>query len=67
MKRILFAFFLCVGQTVFSQPQSAKLDSLPTDSFYMLAPASVRAVRVGENAPFAKSNLSKKELQLLLD
>ena len=65
MKRILFAFFLCVGQTVFSQPQSAKLDSLPTDSFYTLAPASVRAVRVGENAPFAKSNLSKKELQLL--
>ena len=65
MKRILFAFFLCVGETVFSQPQSTKLDSQPTDSFYTLAPASVRAVRVGENAPFAKSNLSKKELQLL--
>lgn len=65
MKRILFAILLCIGQNVFSQPKSAQLDSLPTDSFYTLAPASVRAVRVGENAPFAKSNLTKKELQLL--
>ena len=65
MKRILIALLLCNTQSIFCQSQSAKLDSLPIDSFYTLAPASVRAIRVGENAPFPKTNLTKKNLQLL--
>jgi len=41
-----------------------RIDSIPSDSFYMLAPVAVRAVRAGENAPFTRTNLSKKEIQL---
>jgi iron complex outermembrane receptor protein len=33
-----------------------------TDSFYVLSPVEVRAIRAGENAPFTKTNLSKKEI-----
>lgn len=32
------------------------------DSFYLLSPIEVRAVRAGDNAPFTKTNLSKKEI-----
>ncbi len=32
------------------------------DSFYVLSPVEVKAVRAGENAPFTKTNLSKKEI-----
>ena len=32
------------------------------DSFYLLSPVEVRAVRAGSNAPFTKTNLSKKEI-----
>jgi iron complex outermembrane receptor protein len=34
-----------------------------TDSFYLLAPVEVKAIRAGEKAPFTKTNLSKKEIQ----
>ncbi len=34
----------------------------PKDSFYLLTPVEVRAVRAGEKNPFSKSNLSKKEI-----
>jgi iron complex outermembrane receptor protein len=34
----------------------------PKDSFYVLAPVEVRAIRAGEKAPFSKTNLSKKEI-----
>src|SRR6201981_699284 len=58
MKRIallFFLFFICVN--LFAQDkESAK------DSFYVLSPVEVKAVRAGENAPFAKTNLSKKEI-----
>lgn len=33
-----------------------------TDSFYVLTPVEVKAIRAGENAPFTKTNLSKKEI-----
>ena len=33
------------------------------DSFYLLSPVEVKAVRAGEKAPFTKTNLSKKEIQ----
>jgi iron complex outermembrane receptor protein len=32
------------------------------DSFYVLSPVEVKAVRAADNAPFAKTNLSKKEI-----
>lgn len=32
------------------------------DSFYILTPVEVRAVRAGENSPFTKTNISKKEI-----
>ena len=32
------------------------------DSFYALTPVEVRAIRAGENAPFTKTNLGKKEI-----
>ncbi len=32
------------------------------DSFYLLTPIEVRAIRAGENAPFTKTNISKKEI-----
>ena len=32
------------------------------DSFYALSPVEVRAVRAGENSPFTKTNISKKEI-----
>jgi len=38
------------------QPETVK------DSFYLLTPVEVRAVRAAENAPFTKTNLAKKEL-----
>src|SRR6185503_15656216 len=33
------------------------------DSFYLLTPVEVRAVRAADNAPFTKTNLSKKEIR----
>ena len=32
------------------------------DSFYTLSPVEVKAIRAGENAPFPKTNISKKEI-----
>ncbi len=32
------------------------------DSFYAMSPVEVRAVRAGENSPFTKTNISKKEI-----
>ena len=32
------------------------------DSFYILSPVEVRAIRAGENSPFTKTNISKKEI-----
>ena len=59
-------FFIVIGVliTQFSFGQDSTLREKNTiDSFYTLAPVSVRAVRAGENTPFTKTNLSKKEIQ----
>lgn len=40
----------------------AQKEPAAKDSFYLLAPVEVRAVRASENAPFTKTNLSKKEI-----
>lgn len=34
-----------------------------TDSFSLLTPVEVRAIRAGDNAPFTKTNLSKADIQ----
>lgn len=58
MKRIamstmtLMACHLCMAQ----QEEPVK------DSFYVLTPVEVKAIRAGENAPFTKTNLSRKEI-----
>lgn len=58
MKRIILSgCFICTAIVNFAQQkEEAK------DSFYTLSPVEVRAVRAGENTPFTKTNLSKKEI-----
>jgi iron complex outermembrane receptor protein len=65
MKRIFFTVSLLKVLTVIGQITPNQIDSLPTDSFYTLAPAAVRAVRVSENTPFTKTNLTSQSLKLL--
>jgi len=40
-------------------------DSTKRDSFLLLEPVEVKAIRAGENAPFTKTNISKKEIEKL--
>ena len=58
MKRIIMLGCFCITTiAVFSQEkQEVK------DSFYTLSPVEVKAVRAGENSPFTKTNISKKEI-----
>jgi iron complex outermembrane receptor protein len=56
MKRIAIIHYLLFSCAIVYAQQEAK------DSFYVLSPVEVRAIRAGENAPFAKTNLSKKEI-----
>jgi iron complex outermembrane receptor protein len=59
MKRIAsFIISVCLSQFVSSQEKETK-----PDSFYLLTPVEVRAIRAGENSPFTKSNISKKTLE----
>lgn len=58
MKRIaIFSFSFLSCATLLAQEKE-----ITKDSFYLLSPVEVKAVRAGENAPFAKTNLSKKEI-----
>ncbi len=60
MKRIAiliiaaFASSLSIAQTK---------DSTQRDSFLLLEPVEVKAIRAGENSPFTKTNISKKEIE----
>ena len=62
MKRILFTGCTALltafsfAQNNPSQPKAEK------DSFYLLSPVEVRAVRVSDNAPFTKTNLYRKDI-----
>ncbi|NOT52269.1 MAG: TonB-dependent receptor [Chitinophagaceae bacterium] len=58
MKRIAILFISVVG----CNNLYAQSDSTAKDSFYVMTPVEVRAVRAGDNAPFTKTNLSKKEI-----
>ncbi len=42
--------------TIFAQQKEVK------DSFYVLSPVEVRAIRAGENSPFTKTNLSRQQI-----
>jgi iron complex outermembrane receptor protein len=59
MKRIAFfsviIFFAC---RAYSQQKPAD-----KDSFYILSPVEVKAVRAGEKTPVSKTNISKKEIE----
>ncbi|HMK26830.1 MAG TPA: TonB-dependent receptor [Chitinophagaceae bacterium] len=58
MKRIAILFMSCLlCGSLFAQT-----DSTVKDSFYLMTPVEVRAIRAGDNAPFTKTNLSKKEI-----
>ena len=63
MKRFFISIGILMTQISYAQDRSIK-DSIPIDSFYTLSPVAIRAVRAGENTPFTKTNLSKKEIQL---
>ncbi len=56
MKRIAIVHCLLLTCSMVVGQEQSK------DSFYVLSPVEVKAVRAGENAPFTKTNLSKKEI-----
>jgi len=56
MKRILlFSILYFLRNYVVAQ-------EVTKDSFYMLTPVEVKAIRAGEGSPFTKTNISKKEI-----
>jgi iron complex outermembrane recepter protein len=58
MKRIIMLSCFIIT-TIASFSQQTEVDR---DSFYLLTPIEVRAIRAGENSPFTKTNISKKEI-----
>lgn len=58
MKRIIVPII----SVILWQQTQAQEDKPVKDSFYTLTPVEVKAVRAGENAPFTKTNLGKKEI-----
>jgi len=77
MKRIFFVVYFASSALLSWAQSSPKKDSTltvrpftnkdtsTTDSFYWLMPADVRAVRAGENTPFTRTNITKKEIAAL--
>ena len=62
MKRIAILITVAiVGNAVFGQTK----DSTKRDSFLLLEPVEVKAIRAGENSPFTKTNLTKKQIEKL--
>ncbi len=57
MKRIAFTIITAAMATAVAGQEKSS-----TDSFYALSPVEVKAVRAGDNAPFTKTNLTKKEI-----
>jgi len=58
MKNLLLGAFLCTGSFAVSAQKQTKFN----DTAY-LQPVEVLAVRAAEKAPFAKTNLTKKEIE----
>lgn len=66
MKRIILAGFLFLSQAVIGQNylEPAQVDtSFASDSFYVLSPVEIRAVRMNEKSPFAVTNLSERTIR----
>ncbi|TMI85942.1 MAG: hypothetical protein E6H08_21835 [Bacteroidetes bacterium] len=60
MKRIAILIIAAiVGNAVFGQTK----DSTKRDSFLLMEPVEVKATRAGENSPFTKTNLTKKQIE----
>ncbi len=57
MKRIIMS-----GCTLFTVLLSVAQQPEAKDSFYLLSPVEVRAVRAADNAPVTRTNISKKEI-----
>ncbi|MGZ8558437.1 MAG: TonB-dependent receptor [Chitinophagaceae bacterium] len=62
---ILFSAYSAFAQLVPPKREIVTIEpnKVTTDSFYLLSPVEVKAIRAGEKAPFTKTNLSKKEIQ----
>lgn len=59
MKRI----FVSILAVLASKMLAAQVTEQPVnDSFHILSPVEIKAVRAGENAPFTKTNITKAEL-----
>jgi len=62
MKRIAILIIAAiVGNAVFGQTK----DSTKRDSFLLMEPVELKAIRAGENSPFTKTNLAKKQIEKL--
>jgi len=62
MKRIAILIIAAfVSNLVLGQTK----DTTKRDSFLLLEPVEVKAIRAGENSPFTKTNISKKEIEKL--
>src|SRR5262245_24650903 len=60
MKRIAILITTTIANAaVFGQVK----DSIKIDSFLLLEPVEVKAIRAGENSPFTKTNNSKKQIE----
>lgn len=59
MKRIFLSGCILMQSLIAMAQQPAPVNK---DSFYILSPVEVRAVRAGENTPFTKFNLTKKDI-----
>ena len=60
MKRIaIMITAIIISSQIFSQSK----DSTKRDSFLLLEPVELKAIRAGENSPFTKTNISKKEIE----
>lgn len=60
MKRILLSMLITSACCAYGQKQDEKTNK---DSILMLEPVELTAIRAGENSPFTKTNLYKKELE----
>ncbi len=61
MKRIAIP----VITIILSQSIAGQEKEVTRDSFYALSPVEVKSIRAGENAPFTRTNLGKKEISKL--
>jgi iron complex outermembrane receptor protein len=62
MKRIIvLGYAIIIAKASVSQ-HVPPVQEAAKDSFYRMTPVEVRAIRAGENSPFTKTNIGKKEI-----